>query len=68
MSTAYCPLWCSLFLRLNFQGFGKICAAAQDGQLVLMWNGVREEVLFEMGDGFDATSVSASICITSRNC
>lgn len=41
----------------------KICAATQDGQLVV-WNGVGE-VLFEM-DGFDFTSVRASICITSQ--
>jgi hypothetical protein len=41
----------------------KICAATQDGQL-LVWNGVGE-VLFEM-DGFDFTSVPASLCITSQ--
>jgi hypothetical protein len=41
----------------------KICAATQDGQLVV-WNGVGE-VLFEM-DGFDFTSVPASICSTSQ--
>jgi hypothetical protein len=43
----------------------KICAATQDGQLVV-WNGDGVgEVLFEL-DGFDFTSVPASICITSQ--
>ena len=48
---------------VNVDDHNKICAATQDGQLVV-WNGMGE-VLFEM-DGFDFTSVPASICITSQ--